>query len=105
MVDEIVFLQFLPHLHSVNLEDAAIVSLHQYADGVSSKRLGQHPRRGANTPFKANADGAGASSYVALLYWSAVSVFDGIYHHLRGNVHLPYLIEAAVVSLAHNGIH
>ena len=42
MVDEVVLVKPLTHLHAVNLEDAAVVGLGEHADGVTAQRLGQY---------------------------------------------------------------
>ena len=104
MVDEIVLVEALSHLHAVNLEDTAIIGLDQHAHGVTAQRLRQHARRGADAALEPEADGARSCSHAALLHRTAVRVIDGIDDRLRGDVHAADVVQPAVVGLAHNSV-
>ena len=105
MVNEIVLVQPLPHLHAVNLEDAAVIGLNEHTDGVFAQRLRQHTRRGAYTALKAEADGACSSAHVALLHRAAMRLADGVDNHLGRDVQAANVVQTAIIGLTHNCIH
>ena len=104
MVDEIMLLQLLAHLHAVNLENAAIVGLDQHTDGVTAQRSGQHTRRGADATLEAKADGTRSSTHAALFHRTAMRSIDGVDDHLGRDVHAADVVQPAVVGLTHNSV-
>ena len=104
MVDEVVLVQPLAHLHAVNLEDTAIIGLDQHAHGVTAQRLRQHARRGADAALEPEADGARSCSHAALLHRTAVRPVDGVDDHLGRDVHAADVVQAPVVGLTHDGV-
>src|SRR5690606_37392699 len=89
---------------AVDGEDAAVVALHEHADGPAAERCGQSTGAGANAALPAERDRARARADGALLDGPGGRGLERAAHVLGPDGAGADVVERAVVGLADDGV-